>query len=39
MAGAINFSGLGSGLDTKSIVSALVNVSRGPINQLNAQKG
>ena len=38
MSGAINFSGLGSGLDTKSIVSALVNVSRGPINQLNAQK-
>ena len=36
---AINFSGLGSGLDTKSIVSALVNVSRGPINQLNKQKG
>lgn len=36
---AINFSGLGSGLDTKSIVSALVNVSRGPINQLNRQKG
>ena len=37
MTGSINFSGLGSGMDTKSIVSALVNVSRGPINKLNRQ--
>ena len=28
MAGAISFSGLGSGMDTKSIVDALVNVER-----------
>ncbi|MBT6175813.1 MAG: flagellar filament capping protein FliD [Deltaproteobacteria bacterium] len=38
MAGAISFSGLGSGMDTKSIVDALVNVERAPINALNKKK-
>ncbi len=38
MAGAISFSGLGSGMDTKSIVEALVNVERAPINNLNKKK-
>lgn len=38
MGGAISFSGLGSGMDTKAIVEALVNVERGPINALNKKK-
>ena len=38
MAGAISFSGLGSGMDTKSIVEALVNVERAPIHALNKKK-
>ena len=38
MAGAISFSGLGSGMDTKGIVDALVNVERAPINALNKKK-
>ena len=38
MAGAISFSGLGSGMDTKSIVDALVGVERAPINTLNKKK-
>ena len=38
MAGAISFSGLGSGMDTKSIVDALVRVERAPINALNKKR-
>ena len=38
MAGAISFSGLGSGMNTKGIVDALVNVERAPINALNKKK-
>jgi len=38
MFGAIQFSGLASGLDTQSIISAVLNVERVPINQLEAQK-
>ena len=34
MAGAISFSGLGSGMNTKGIVDALVNVEKAPINAL-----
>jgi flagellar capping protein FliD len=38
MAGAISFSGLGSGMNTKGIVDALVNVEKAPINALNKKK-
>ncbi|MCE9593741.1 MAG: flagellar filament capping protein FliD [Planctomycetes bacterium] len=38
MASPITFSGLGSGLDTQAIISALMEVERIPINQLEARK-
>src|SRR3989339_1629462 len=38
MADGINFSGLASGLDTASIVDALVNVARNPIRRLESQR-
>jgi flagellar hook-associated protein 2 len=34
----ISFSGLGSGIDTNAIVTALMNVERAPINRINRDK-
>jgi flagellar hook-associated protein 2 len=34
----ISFGGLGSGLDTRSIITALMAVERRPITALNAKK-
>jgi flagellar hook-associated protein 2 len=38
MTGTISFGGVGSGLDTESIVSGLVQASQGPINALKQQQ-
>ena len=37
MTSSVSFSGLGSGLDTSSIVSALVRAQRAPLDRLNSQ--
>ena len=37
MAGTISFGGVGSGIDTNSIVTGLVNASQGPINAMKTQ--
>ncbi len=37
MAGTISFGGIGSGLDTESIVSGLVKASQGPLDKLKSQ--
>src|SRR5262245_15364590 len=37
MAGTITFGGVGSGLDTESIVSGLVKASQGPITAMKSQ--
>jgi len=33
----ITFGGVGSGLDTESIVTGLVNASKGPLTQIQTQ--
>lgn len=38
MTGTISFGGVGSGLDTESIVSGLVTASQGPLNALKQQQ-
>ena len=35
---AISFSGIGSGIDTASIVTALMRIERLPIDRINTQK-
>jgi flagellar hook-associated protein 2 len=37
MAGTISFGGIGSGIDTESIVSGLVKASQGPLDKLKSQ--